>query len=286
MDFSLVVKLIKCNILSKALRGTLRENCLAQKLSPVFPVRPEPDTKYRTYITLHTDVKDGKRYTLLLTIQPTYGQTFTEDHHQENRSAPRIGVKQLQDIHSTLEKAIRFYELTHAHHCGGRLPSKYFRFLVTILSPFKASEIWKKLVVWNMSNGFNNNTSMACLGWKGRCSGLNLVVSVRLVLVNHCSMGGRNKKCRTSVTIDSPMRNQIKQTKAVNSSLRYPRLRWCGNQSTMAVTTPSIPTNLRHTKNSNQSHEGISNITMVIIPMAHLKFFKFVNYIPPSWFFL
>ena len=72
MDFSLVVKSIKCNILSKALRGTLRENCLAQKLSPVFPVRPEPDTKYRTYNTLHTDVKDGKR------------QLYITSHHTAN----------------------------------------------------------------------------------------------------------------------------------------------------------------------------------------------------------
>lgn len=48
----------------------------------------------------------------------------------------------------------------------------------------------------------------------------------------------------TSVTMDNPSRNQMQQTKAVNSSLRWPRLRCRGNKSTTPVTTPSIPTNL------------------------------------------
>lgn len=48
----------------------------------------------------------------------------------------------------------------------------------------------------------------------------------------------------TSVTMDNPSRNHMQQTKAVNISLRWPRLRCRGNKSTMPVTTPSIPTNL------------------------------------------
>lgn len=70
--------------LSQVLGGTLRGHCLTQELSPVIPIRPEPYTKYRTYNSLHRDLRDGKRFKLFLTIQPTYGQTFTEDHHQEN----------------------------------------------------------------------------------------------------------------------------------------------------------------------------------------------------------
>ena len=49
----------------------------------------------------------------------------------------------------------------------------------------------------------------------------------------------------TLVTIDNPKRNQIMHIRPMNISLRYPRLKWLGNKSTIAVTKPSTPTNLK-----------------------------------------
>ena len=58
-------------------------------------------------------------------------------------------------------------------------------------------------------------------------------------------LSSKNLILFTSVTMLSPIRNHTTHTRAVNISLRYPRLRYCGNRSTIAVTTPSIPTNLK-----------------------------------------
>ena len=43
---------------------------------------------------------------LLLTIQPPNSQTFADDNQQQYRSASRVVIKQLEDIHSTLEKIL------------------------------------------------------------------------------------------------------------------------------------------------------------------------------------
>lgn len=58
-------------------------------------------------------------------------------------------------------------------------------------------------------------------------------------------LSSKNLILFTSVIMLSPIRNHTTHTRAVNISLRYPRLRYCGNRSTIAVTTPSIPTNLK-----------------------------------------
>lgn len=80
------------------------------------------------------------------------------------------------------------------------------------------------------------------LSWLPRCP---LPSSLGRSLLKIKKISSKNLILFTSVTMLSPIRNHTTHTRAVNISLRYPRLRYCGNRSTIAVTTPSIPTNLK-----------------------------------------